>query len=171
MKKTILVLVSLAVLCAPAFGQERKKGSGQFGLNFESSELSWLSLSGISLNLGKDAGKDFRLELAATYFPLYFGDREGMNMVAFSLAALVRVAASRRLSIWVGPGFKLTGALYDGESEWVSSLLLKGLVEYLIGESWGMRAGFTQSLIFRNEDYDDYTRMGSSVEWGFFWRF
>ena len=172
MKKMILFSVMLAVLCFQGFGQEKEKNSGQFGLNFESTEIYWLSLSGVSLNLGLNAGKGMRFELAATYFPLFF-EHDGSTVVGFSAAILARVADSFRLSILVGPGFRMTGVLYDGESEWTPAILLKGLVEYRIGAGWGMRAGFTQSLAFPSGEYDeyDYKQMTSGLEWGFFWRF
>jgi hypothetical protein len=173
MKKMILFSVVLAVLCSAGFGQEKVKKNGQYGLNFEGTDIGWLSFSGVSLNLGLNAGTKTRFELAATYYPLFFRDGGGTTLVGFSAALLGRVAEFSRLSIFVGPGFRLTGVLSDHESMWTPAILLKGLVEYRIGAGWGMRAGIVQSLSFPSEDYDEYSyrKMASGVEWGFFWHF
>jgi hypothetical protein len=171
MKKTILVSVSLILLFSLAWGQDGEKHNGQFGLYFENSTASWLSLSGISLNLGRNMGKNFRVELAGTYFPV-LGEDVGGTMVGFSLAGLARVTNHPRCNILVGPGLKVLGVLGGhGESGWISSILLKGMVEYAISDKWGMRAGFTQSLQLPHDSYDsDYVYMTSSIEWGIFWR-
>jgi hypothetical protein len=170
MKKMILVSLSVILLFSLGLAQEKEKNRGQFGIYFENSIISWLSLSGVSLNFGQNAGKNFRIELAGTYFPL-LGKHVSGTMIGLSLAGLVKVTKHPRLNILVGPGFKLSGALYHGGSDWTSSLLLKGIVEYKIGNKWGMRAGFTQSLMFPSDSYEpDYIYMTSGAEWGFFWQ-
>lgn len=171
MKKIILVSLSLILLLSLGRAQEKEKHGGQFGLYFENSAISWLSLSGIALNIGQNAGKNFRFELAGTYFPL-LGEHVGGTMIGFSLAGLVKVTNHPRWNILVGPGFKMLGVLAGrGEGYWTPSILLKGMVEYKIGEKWGMRAGFTQSILFPSDSYEmDYIYMTSGVEWGFFWQ-
>ena len=59
-----------------------------------------------------------------------------------------------------------------GDNNWTPSILLKGMVEYKISNNWGIRAGFTQSLMFPSDDYEmDYSYMTNGAEWGFFWQF
>jgi hypothetical protein len=172
MKKMVLVSMAVILLFSSGWAQEKEKRGGQFGLYFESSAISYFSLSGISLNIGQNAGKNFRIELAGTYYPL-LGEHVGGTMIGFSLAGLARVTPHSRLNILVGPGFKMVGVLAGrGENDWTPSLLLKGLVEYRISDKWGMRGGFTQSMLFPSDRYEsDYIYMTSGVEWGFFWLF
>ena len=105
MKKIILVSISIIMLLSLGFTQEKEKNKGQFGLYFENSNIYWLSLSGITLNFGTNAGKNFRIELAGTYFPL-LGEHVGGTMIGFSLAGLVKVTNHPRLNIFIGPGLK-----------------------------------------------------------------
>lgn len=172
MKKMILVSLTVILLFFPARAQEKEKNGGQFGLYFENSAISYFPLSGIALNLGRNTGKNFRFEFAGAYFPLLGGDTDG-TMVGFSLAGLARVTQNPRLNILFGPGVRMTGVLggWDGSS-WTLSLIFKGMVEYRIGDKWGMRAGFTQNILFPSGDYEaDYIYMTSGAEWGFFWQF
>jgi hypothetical protein len=172
MKKMILVSMSIIMLLSSGFAQEKEKNSGQFGLYFENSAISWFPLSGITLNFGKNAGKNFRIELAGTYFPL-LGECGGDTVIGFSLSGLVKVTNHPRLNILIGPGFKMLGILSAwGESIWTPSILFKGMAEYRIDNNWGMRAVFNQNIMFPSYYSEVYcTYMTSSVEWGFFWQF
>ncbi len=172
MKKMVLISLTVILLFSAGRAQEKEKRGGQFGLYFESSAISYFSLSGIALNLGRNTGKNFRVELAGTYYPL-LGEHVGGTMVGFSLAGLARVTHHPRLNIFLGPGVKMAGVLGGwGGDNWTFSMLLKGMVEYKIGDKWGLRAGLTQNILFPSDSYEaDYIYMTSGVEWGFFWQF
>jgi hypothetical protein len=145
MKKIIFMfLLSLALF---SFGYSQEQKRNQIGLSAESRFI--LFASGITLNFTPAIGEKVAIDVVFAYYTSFTFKEYSPLYISLSAAPMFKVYSKKKLTFLAGAGAKIflaSGGYLEG-TELTPIAFLKGLMEYDLNGSLGVRAGISQNMV------------------------